>query len=153
MSKNRNMHGYYALRWKILLRDDFTCRYCGQHAPDTKLEVDHIQPIEEGGSDNEDNLITSCYACNRGKSALRIMVSRRTTTRPLTTPVTLSSTTRGVTKQLLDIVKDQAILPDAQTLANQIGTSANLVRVMLFRLRKRGLIPPSNKPGGRPSKS
>lgn len=59
----------YALRWFILERDAFTCQYCGQHAPDVKLEVDHIVPIANGGTNDPSNLLTACYACNRGRNA------------------------------------------------------------------------------------
>ncbi len=69
--------GYYALRFKILQRDDFTCQYCGQHAPDVVLHVDHIKSVCDGGTDEEDNLITSCAACNWGKEALRARVYGR----------------------------------------------------------------------------
>ena len=69
-------NSYYALRWKILERDEFTCQYCGQKAPDAHLEVDHILPRAEGGEDIEDNLVTACFACNRGKSALSLITKR-----------------------------------------------------------------------------
>jgi len=62
--------GYYKLRMKIFERDNFTCKMCGQSAPNVKLELDHIIPIAEGGTDNEENLRTSCYACNRGRAGL-----------------------------------------------------------------------------------
>ena len=55
-------------RFEIFKRDGFTCQYCGQRPPDVVLEVDHIDPCSNGGSDEEINLITSCFACNRGKS-------------------------------------------------------------------------------------
>lgn len=58
------------LRFKILKRDNYTCRYCGQFAPNVRLEVDHIIPVSEGGTDEEDNLTTACWACNAGKSGL-----------------------------------------------------------------------------------
>ena len=32
------------------------------------LEVDHIKPVAQGGTNNILNLITSCFDCNRGKS-------------------------------------------------------------------------------------
>jgi len=31
------------------------------------LEVDHIQPSSKGGSGDINNLVTSCFDCNRGK--------------------------------------------------------------------------------------
>lgn len=55
-------------RFEIFKRDGFTCRYCGQRPPDVTLEVDHIHPSSKGGSDDELNLLTSCFDCNRGKS-------------------------------------------------------------------------------------
>lgn len=57
----------YATRWRILQRDNFTCGYCGQHAPDVILHVDHRIPKSEGGTDEDTNLTSSCEACNIGK--------------------------------------------------------------------------------------
>ena len=37
------------LRFDILNRDNFTCRYCGRSPPDVKLHVDHIHPQARGG--------------------------------------------------------------------------------------------------------
>ena len=54
-------------RFGIFKRDEFQCQYCGRTPPQVVLEVDHIHPIAEGGDDNEINLITSCFDCNRGK--------------------------------------------------------------------------------------
>lgn len=56
-------------RFAIFERDCFACRYCGKTAEDTLLEVDHVVPVSAGGGDEEENLITACVACNRGKSA------------------------------------------------------------------------------------
>lgn len=55
------------LRFEILGRDNFTCRYCGKHAPETELEVDHVYPRARGGSDQPSNLVATCRDCNRGK--------------------------------------------------------------------------------------
>lgn len=57
-------------RFVILLRDGFRCVYCGASAPEARLEVDHVIPRSEGGWDGEDNLVTACETCNRGKAAL-----------------------------------------------------------------------------------
>ena len=56
------------LRFEIFKRDMFTCQYCGQRPPDVVLELDHIEPRASNGSDDEINLITSCFDCNRGKA-------------------------------------------------------------------------------------
>jgi len=36
--------------------------------PDVTLEVDHVVPRSRGGTDDPENLVTSCQDCNRGKS-------------------------------------------------------------------------------------
>jgi len=56
------------LRFEVFKRDSFTCRYCGRQSPEVILELDHIIPSCEGGSDDLMNLATSCWDCNRGKS-------------------------------------------------------------------------------------
>jgi hypothetical protein len=55
-------------RFEIFKRDGFRCQYCGKYPPDVMLEVDHIQPKSKKGSDDINNLVTSCFDCNRGKS-------------------------------------------------------------------------------------
>jgi len=60
---------YYKIRWEILLRDNFTCQYCGRTPQDgAKLRVDHIIPKSKDGDFDKNNLITSCEICNLGKS-------------------------------------------------------------------------------------
>jgi len=56
-------------RFEIFKRDGFTCQYCGKTPPQVVLEVDHINPVISGGDNDEMNLITSCFDCNRGKGA------------------------------------------------------------------------------------
>lgn len=45
------------LRYEILRRDNYACRYCGASAPDVPLRVDHVTPVALGGTDTADNLI------------------------------------------------------------------------------------------------
>ena len=56
-------------RFEVLRRDEHTCRYCGQSAPDVKLTVDHVTPVALGGSDSPANLVAACIDCNAGKSS------------------------------------------------------------------------------------
>jgi len=56
-------------RFEVFKRDGFVCGYCGSHPPSVVLEIDHIIPIASGGENVEENLITSCFDCNRGKGA------------------------------------------------------------------------------------
>lgn len=55
-------------RFEVFKRDSFKCQYCGRCAPEVVLELDHIDPHSKGGTDDVLNLITSCWACNNGKS-------------------------------------------------------------------------------------
>ena len=56
-------------RFEVLRRDNHSCRYCGQAAPDVKLTVDHVVPVALGGGDDPSNLVTACSDCNAGKSS------------------------------------------------------------------------------------
>lgn len=55
------------IRFEVFKRDGFQCAYCGKSPPEIILEIDHIDPISKGGTDDINNLITSCFDCNRGK--------------------------------------------------------------------------------------
>lgn len=62
-------------RFKVLMRDNFTCCACGDSPELTsglKLEVDHIVPWSKGGETVMDNLQTLCMQCNRGKGDLAL---------------------------------------------------------------------------------
>lgn len=56
------------LRFEILRRDNFTCKYCGRSSPDAVLQVDHVIPRARGGLTVASNLVTACRDCNLGKS-------------------------------------------------------------------------------------
>ncbi len=66
--KNRNISS--ALRFRILLRDGFTCCKCGKSPlkeKNVELHVDHIIPYSKGGETIPENLETKCSICNLGK--------------------------------------------------------------------------------------
>ncbi len=56
-----------SLRFAILERDHFKCRYCGCSASEKELYVDHVIPIASGGGNDPTNLVTACFECNSGK--------------------------------------------------------------------------------------
>jgi 5-methylcytosine-specific restriction endonuclease McrA len=66
------------LRFGILQRDGFRCRYCGRpgNAPGVVLHVDHVVPVAAGGTTTEDNLLTACDECNLGKAARAVVPAR-----------------------------------------------------------------------------
>lgn len=55
------------LRFEVFARDGFACRYCGAQSDVAKLVVDHIVPVCAGGTNDIENLVTACVACNAGK--------------------------------------------------------------------------------------
>jgi len=60
----------YSLRFKILLRDGFTCQSCGaspMKERGVELHIDHKIPWSKGGETITENLITKCSKCNLGK--------------------------------------------------------------------------------------
>lgn len=56
------------LRWAVMNRDGFRCRYCGSGRDGAALEIDHVVPSSRGGETTINNLVTSCRDCNQGKS-------------------------------------------------------------------------------------
>jgi 5-methylcytosine-specific restriction protein A len=59
-----------AKRQRILLRDAYTCRASGCSAvvSGKAAHVDHVVPLEDGGTDDDANLQTLCAACHGAKT-------------------------------------------------------------------------------------
>lgn len=51
-------------RKNVLLRDNFTCQYCGSGG---NLTLDHIMPKSRGGEDSWENIVVCCVRCNNRK--------------------------------------------------------------------------------------
>lgn len=62
------------LRFAILMRDHFMCRYCAARGPGVDLVIDHVKAVARGGTNHRDNLVTACFACNAGKSDVELTV-------------------------------------------------------------------------------
>lgn len=68
MTKRKRMSP--SLRFDVLHRDGFKCRYCGtSQEQGAVLHVDHVVAVANGGEDQLDNLVTACAPCNFGKAA------------------------------------------------------------------------------------
>lgn len=69
-------YGLESTKAKVLDRDRYTCQCCRGKHKDSKLEVHHIIYKSNGGSDEEDNLITLCSICHynvhHGKQKLNL---------------------------------------------------------------------------------
>ena len=69
-SKSRRKNISKGLRFDVLNRDGFKCRYCGASQKDgATLHIDHVKPVALGGRNEITNLVTACAECNLGKSA------------------------------------------------------------------------------------
>ena len=68
-SHRKKSSGYISgtLRYEILKRAKYRCELCGISAVDKALEVDHILPRNQGGTDDSSNLQALCYSCNAMK--------------------------------------------------------------------------------------
>jgi ATP adenylyltransferase len=56
-----------SVKYRVLTRARGRCECCGAHEHQRALEVDHIIPRNQGGSDNITNLQALCFRCNAGK--------------------------------------------------------------------------------------
>jgi 5-methylcytosine-specific restriction endonuclease McrA len=60
-------------RLAIYMRDGMRCVYCGKSYEKTLLTLDHIKPVDSGGSNNKYNLITCCVSCNSKKQNIQML--------------------------------------------------------------------------------
>jgi len=56
-----------SVKYRVLTRARGRCECCGAHEHQRALEVDHIIPKNQGGSDAISNLQALCFRCNAGK--------------------------------------------------------------------------------------
>nr|WP_232346325.1 HNH endonuclease [Cupriavidus sp. USMAA2-4] len=59
-------HAWGKIRKRIRERDRYTCKCCGR-AVATGI-VDHIKPLEQGGSNDDSNLQLLCHDCHTDKT-------------------------------------------------------------------------------------
>lgn len=57
------------LRFEVMKRDHFKCVLCGATSEKSTLEIDHIIPVANGGTNDPKNLRTCCFECNHGKGS------------------------------------------------------------------------------------
>lgn len=68
-------YGYSSRRSAILHRDNYTCQCCGKK--NCRLEVHHIKFRSNGGTDDEENLITLCEDCHKGIHAGTVELNKK----------------------------------------------------------------------------
>ena len=55
---------------EIARRDGWCCVYCGVRVTRKTRHIDHAVSLANGGSNDWDNLVTACSACNLSKGSL-----------------------------------------------------------------------------------
>ena len=68
-------YGYSSRREAVLHRDNYTCQCCGKK--NCRLEVHHIKFKSNGGTDDEENLITLCEECHNGVHAGTVVLNKK----------------------------------------------------------------------------
>lgn len=61
------MYGYENVKQYVRERDKYTCQLCKKSGIGKVLEVHHIIPRNDGGSNKPSNLICLCHNCHRSK--------------------------------------------------------------------------------------
>jgi 5-methylcytosine-specific restriction endonuclease McrA len=71
---SREKSGIKFSKINVCLRDDFTCMYCGDKLPMSKLNFDHVIPKSRWRKEGHvgsptvwTNIVAACYACNSHK--------------------------------------------------------------------------------------
>jgi 5-methylcytosine-specific restriction endonuclease McrA len=60
-------------RHNLMLRDKFTCQYCGVRLTHKDCTIDHVIPRVRGGKKRWDNLVCACFKCNSAKGHRNII--------------------------------------------------------------------------------
>ena len=55
-------------RSNVLARDRWTCQYCGQRKPSSRMTCDHVVPRSLGGRSCWENIVAACHECNARKA-------------------------------------------------------------------------------------
>ena len=55
-------------RKALMMRDRFTCQYCGERRESKALTLDHVIPQSRGGQNTWDNMVAACKPCNNRKA-------------------------------------------------------------------------------------
>ena len=86
----------------VMVRDNFTCVYCGYNETKKELNIDHVHPQSKGGKNTFENTVCSCKICNERKDDKELsevnMYFKNRTFRPY--QPTIAEFTQKLTKSL-----------------------------------------------------
>lgn len=60
-ARKTNSREWSIIRRGVLERNGYRCKHCGKAA---RLEVDHVKPVNRGGTDEPGNLQALCRGCH-----------------------------------------------------------------------------------------
>jgi len=93
----------------IMVRDDFSCVYCGRSNAESHLTIDHVLPKSKGGKSTWENCVTSCKPCNAKKGhrscvEARMYIKKRPWAPTISEFVKLKVKTLGLGNLLADLM-------------------------------------------------
>lgn len=63
-------------RRQVLGKTSGRCAYCGCPLSLNEMQIDHVVPLHNGGTNDFDNLLPSCRSCNHYKDNFSIEIFR-----------------------------------------------------------------------------
>ena len=77
--QNGEQSGFWNIREYVLYRDNHKCQHCGKS--NTILNIHHITPRADGGTNKPDNLITLCESCHNAyhKGKIKLSIKKHKT--------------------------------------------------------------------------
>jgi len=91
----------------IMIRDDFTCQYCGKGK---ELTIDHVIPVSRGGKSTFENCVTACKYCNNTKSnKLPSEIHMYLKKKPTSPTISEFTRIRSIKTGVYDLLKDLGI--------------------------------------------
>ena len=64
------------IRREVLDKTSGRCAYCGCPLPINEMQIDHVIPLYNGGTNDIDNLLPSCRSCNHYKDTFSLEMFR-----------------------------------------------------------------------------
>jgi 5-methylcytosine-specific restriction endonuclease McrA len=94
----------------VHVRDDYTCQYCSLKLQSNQATVDHVIPKDQGGKNDWENTVCSCFACNNTKGNKTPNQARMTLKRKPYTPTIMEFMMMKIQSDgLYELLKDLGI--------------------------------------------
>lgn len=77
LALQKGTEAYSSLRIRLLRQQNFACAYCRRDLSGIAANLEHIVPVNEGGTNNPNNLVMACPSCNKYKRNKVIPKQRR----------------------------------------------------------------------------